>query len=136
MRTQFASERSGQIPSAWERPEKRAGRAWHLVEVKVPEDGQTIGPESFSYRLRRDKLRALMRREGRYLLRAFVREAMPAAEIWRQYIGLTEVEESFRNLQGDLGLRPIHHQKEDRIEAHIFISPRWHRHSWVGNSVA
>ena len=63
-----------------------------------------------------------MRREGRYLLRAFVPETMPAAEIWRQYIGLTEVEESFRNLKGDLGIRPIHHQKEDRIEAHIFIS--------------
>jgi len=63
-----------------------------------------------------------MRREGRYLLRTFVREAMPAAEIWRQYIGLTEVEESFRNLQGDLGLRPIHHQKEDRIKVHIFTS--------------
>ena len=101
---------------------KEAGRAWHLVEVKVPEEGQTIGPESFSYRLRRDKLRAVMRREGRYLLRAFVPETMPAAEIWRQYIGLTEVEESFRNLKGDLGIRPIHHQKEDRIEAHIFIS--------------
>ncbi|MGK0185709.1 MAG: hypothetical protein ACI9R3_001488 [Verrucomicrobiales bacterium] len=47
---------------------------------------------------------------------------MTAPEIWRQYIGLTEIEESFKNLKGDLAIRPIFHQKEDRIEAHIFVS--------------
>jgi len=101
---------------------KEAGRAWYLVTVDVPKAGQAVNAETFRYRLRRDKLRTVMRREGRYLLRAYVPETMPAPEIWRQYIGLTEVEESFRNLKGDLGIRPIYHQKEDRIEAHIFIS--------------
>jgi hypothetical protein len=97
---------------------KEAGRAWYLVAVTVPKAGQPINAGTFHYELRRDKLRTAMRREGRYLLRAFVPGTMPAPEIWRQYIGLTEVEESFRNLKGDLGIRPIHHQKEDRIEAH------------------
>ncbi len=101
---------------------KEAGRAWYLVEVTVPEAGRPVTAETFHYRLKRDKLRTVMKREGRYLLRAFVPEPMPAPEIWRQYIGLTEVEESFRNLKGDLGIRPIYHQKEERIEAHIFIS--------------
>tara|TARA_B100000949_G_C14251881_1_gene438561 strand:+ start:1043 stop:1525 length:483 start_codon:yes stop_codon:yes gene_type:complete len=72
--------------------------------------------------LRRDKLRQVRRREGRYLLRAFVPHAMPATEVWKQYIGLTEIEESFRNLKGDLAIRPIYHQKDERIEAHIFLS--------------
>ena len=92
---------------------KEAGRAWYLVEVTVPEAASPVAAETFHYRLKR---------EGRYLLRAFVPETMPAPEIWRQYIGLTEVEESFRNLKGDLGIRPIYHQKEDRIEAYIFVS--------------
>ena len=35
---------------------------------------------------------------------------------------LTEVEDAFRNLKGDLAIRPIHHQLESRIEAHIFIA--------------
>jgi transposase len=101
---------------------KEAGRAWYLVELTVPEAGQPVNAKTFTYRLKRDKLRTVMRREGQYLLRAFVPDTMPAAQIWRQYIGLTEVEECFRNLKGDLGIRPIHHQKEERIEAHIFIS--------------
>ncbi|MCB1098841.1 MAG: hypothetical protein KDN22_24930, partial [Verrucomicrobiae bacterium] len=53
--------------------------------------------------------------------RAFVPETMTAPEIWRQYIGLTEIEESFKNLKGDLAIRPIFHQKEEWIEAHIFV---------------
>jgi len=35
---------------------------------------------------------------------------------------LVQVEEAFKNLKGDLALRPIHHQKEERIEAHIFVA--------------
>ena len=35
---------------------------------------------------------------------------------------LTQVEEAFKNLKGDLAVRPIHHQKDERIEAHIFVS--------------
>ncbi|NNF07150.1 MAG: IS1634 family transposase [Candidatus Eisenbacteria bacterium] len=101
---------------------KEAGRAWHLVKVNVPQSEQPVNEETFSYTLRRDKLRIVMRREGRYLLRAFVPETMPAPEIWRQYIGLTEIEESFKNLKGDLAIRPVYHQKDDRIEAHIFVS--------------
>lgn len=38
------------------------------------------------------------------------------------YIQLVQVEEAFKNLKGDLVLRPIHHQKEERIEAHIFVA--------------
>ena len=45
-----------------------------------------------------------------------------AGELWQFYIQLTEVEAAFKNLKDDLALRPIYHQSEHRIEAHIFIS--------------
>lgn len=89
---------------------------WRLVDVKV-DDRQP----SFSCHLNRNKLKQVRRREGRYLLRTNLTGTDPS-ELWRTYIQLTQVEEAFRNLKGDLALRPIYHQKEARIEAHIFIA--------------
>ena len=43
-------------------------------------------------------------------------------KLWQYYIQLTQAEEAFKNLKGDLGLRPIYHQKGDRVEAHIFVA--------------
>ena len=89
---------------------------WRLVDVQVHDQNPT-----FTYRLKRDKLRQVRRREGRYLLRTNLTGSDPA-ELWRYYIQLTQVEEAFKNLKGDLAIRPIHQQKEARIEAHIFIA--------------
>ncbi len=44
------------------------------------------------------------------------------AELWRYYIQPVQVEEAFKNLKGDLAIRPIYHQDEQRIEAHVFIA--------------
>ena len=44
------------------------------------------------------------------------------AELWRFYVQLVEVEAAFKNLKDDLQLRPIYHQLEQRIEAHIFVA--------------
>lgn len=63
----------------------------------------------------------MRRREGRYLLRTNLSENDPA-KLWSLYLQLVAVEEAFRNLKGDLAIRPIFHQDEARIEAHIFIS--------------
>jgi len=76
---------------------------------------------TFTYRLNRDKLKQVRRRDGRYLLRTNLTGSDPA-ELWRYYIQLTQVEEAFRNLKVDLAIRPICHQKEARIVAHIFIA--------------
>jgi len=54
-------------------------------------------------------------------LRSNLVDQSPAL-LWQRYIQLSEIEEVFRNLKGDLGIRPIFHQKEERIEAHIFIA--------------
>lgn len=47
---------------------------------------------------------------------------LAAADIWRLYTTLTQVEEAFRSLKTDLGMRPIYHQQENRTEGHLFIS--------------
>ena len=90
--------------------------AWRLVEVTLDEQAA-----SFHYALRRDKLREVRRREGRYLLRTNLTDGDPA-ELWRYYIQLVAVEQAFKDLKGDLAVRPIHHQLESRIESHIFIA--------------
>jgi len=60
-------------------------------------------------------------REGRYLLRTNLVEEDPA-KLWDHYLLLMAVEEAFKNLKGDLALRPVFHQLEERIEAHVFIA--------------
>lgn len=94
----------------------KAPAAWRLIEIEVPKRGA-----SFTYWLDRDKLRQVRRREGRYLLRTNLTESDPA-KLWQFYLQLVEVEAAFRTLKGDLALRPIFHQEEGRIEAHIFIA--------------
>ncbi len=44
------------------------------------------------------------------------------AHLWRLYIQLTEIEQAFKELKGDLAIRPIYHQLDHRIEAHIFVA--------------
>ena len=44
------------------------------------------------------------------------------ARLWQFYTQLVCVEDAFRNLKGDLAMRPIYHQTERRIEAHIFVA--------------
>ncbi len=61
------------------------------------------------------------RREGRYLLRTNLCGRDPE-DLWQFYIQLTEIEAAFKNLKDDLQLRPIYHQLEHRIEAHIFVA--------------
>lgn len=101
--------------------QKEAGRAYGLLDIDLPVAGQPINPDTFKWQINRTKYRRVYRREGRYLLRSNLPPDDPA-KLWQYYVQLTEVEEAFRNLKGDLAIRPIHHQGESRIEAHIFIA--------------
>jgi transposase len=94
----------------------QAPTAWRLVPIAVAKAGST-----FTYRLDRKKLRQARRREGRYLLRTNLSGNDPA-QLWSYYLQLVAVEEAFKNLKGDLAIRPIFHQDEKRVEAHIFIA--------------
>jgi transposase len=94
--------------------------AWRLIDIQLPEP-KTEGIASFSFALNRQKLRQVRRREGRYLLRTNLCGRDPA-QLWQFYIQLVEIEAAFKNLKDDLALRPIFHQLEHRIEAHIFVA--------------
>ena len=96
--------------------QQQSPSAWRLVESTFPK-----GRRPFQFSLRKDKLRKVRRREGRYLLRTNLVGRDPA-QMWEFYTQLVQVEEAFKNLKGDLAIRPIHHQKEKRIEAHIFVA--------------
>jgi transposase len=98
-----------------------AGRAQGLVEVQEPGSGQEVNEQTFGYKLNRSKLRQWRRREGRYLLRSNLTAQAPG-QLWEMYLQLVEIEAAFRDLKGDLQIRPVFHQKEDRIEAHIFVA--------------
>jgi transposase len=95
---------------------QQAPAAWRLVEIAVAKKGA-----KFKFALRKNKLREVRRREGHYLLRSNLC-ATNQQKLWELYVQLTQVEEAFKNLKGDLALRPFHHQKECRIEAHIFVA--------------
>jgi hypothetical protein len=100
---------------------KEAGRAFSLLKIRLPKPDEALTPETFAFTLDRKKLRQVRRREGRYLLRSNLTDEDPA-KLWTYYIQLTEVEQAFKEIKGDLGIRPIYHQREDRIEAHIFVA--------------
>jgi len=94
--------------------------AGRLVAMQVPDKESKMHPPLFTFALRRDKLRQVRRREGRYLLRSNL-SAQGPEKLWQFYIQLTQVEAAFKDLKDDLSLRPIFHSSEQRIEAHIFV---------------
>ncbi len=94
----------------------KAPTAWRLVKIEMDKESSM-----FIYALDRQKLRRIRRREGRYLLRTNLSENNPAL-LWQYYTQLVAVEQAFKNLKGDLAIRPIFHQEERRVEAHIFMA--------------
>jgi hypothetical protein len=94
----------------------KAPTAWRLVEITLDKENTAL-----TFSLNREKLRTARRREGRYLLRTNLTTQDPAL-LWQYYVQLVAVEEAFKNLKGDLAIRPIFHHDESRIEAHIFIA--------------
>ena len=101
---------------------KDAGRDSRFVKISVELHGKGAAQKAtLSWTLDRAALRIAWRREGRYILRTNLNDTDPA-KLWEFYLQLTEVEQAFKELKGDLAVRPIYHQLESRIESHIFIS--------------
>jgi transposase len=104
---------------------QQAGRVWSLVNITLPKDPGTKTKRrqrcDFSYKINRQRLRIARRHEGRYLLRSNLTDTDPA-RLWEFYLQLTHVEEAFKDLKGDLGVRPVYHQKDCRIQAHIMVA--------------
>ncbi len=100
---------------------KDAGRAYSLVSIHLPKPDQPVNASTFAFALNKTKLNQVRRREGRYLLRSNLNREDPA-KLWEYYIQLTEIEQAFKELKHDLAIRPIYHQRDDRIDAHIFVA--------------
>src|ERR1700682_458828 len=60
-------------------------------------------------------------REGAYMLRTNL-QAGTAEELWSRYMQLTEAEASFRALKSELSIRPLFHQLESRVKAHVMVA--------------
>jgi transposase len=99
---------------------EQAGRVFGLIQIDWPQD-PAADARRFTFRLRRAAYRIWRRREGRYLLRTNLTETDPKV-LWEYYLQLVEVEGAFKLLKDDLAVRPIYHQKESRVEAHIFVA--------------
>ncbi len=95
--------------------------AWRILDIQMPGKNQAVTPETFGFRLNWQRLREARRREGSYLLRSNMTGGDPT-QLWAFYLQLVEVEQAFKELKGDLAIRPIYHQTDERIEAHIFVA--------------
>ena len=100
---------------------EQAGRAFKLLDLQWPQAGQEVNAQTFTFRLARDRYRQWHRREGRYLLRTNLTQTDPKV-LWEYYLQLVAIEAAFKNLKDDLQIRPIFHQKAERVEAHIFVA--------------
>ncbi len=98
-----------------------AGRAFGFVKIQVPEVGQPVTRESFRFTVDKNKLQEAELRDGHYLLRSNLTGADPAV-LWTRYVQLTQIESAFRSLKSELGIRPIYHHLEHRVDAHILIA--------------
>lgn len=96
--------RNPQVADLYEVHLKKAGTAMRLMWRKNPA-----------------KNRWASLREGHYLLRTNLKDRDPEA-LWEKYVQLTEVEASFRALKSELAIRPIWHQRQDRVQAHILVA--------------
>lgn len=67
------------------------------------------------------KLREAELRDGHYLLRSNLVAEDPAI-LWDRYMQLAQIEAAFKSMKSDLGLRPLYHQLEHRVEAHILVA--------------
>ncbi|BBO17998.1 conserved hypothetical protein [Candidatus Brocadia pituitae] len=100
---------------------KEAGQDFGLVRISLPNPQEPASENTFHFSLDRERLRRTLRREGRYLLRSNMQASSPET-VWESYLLLTRREQAFKDLKGSLSIRPLWHQREKRIEAHIFVS--------------
>ena len=108
---------------------KEAGRIASFVKIREPASDEPINRQTFTCTFNRMAWKQAMERDGCYILRAYVPwEDWPeeldkqAPVLWEWYMQLVNVEEAFKTLKSDLNLRPIHHQIEKRVEAHILVA--------------
>jgi len=89
-----------------------------LYEVSLHETAQGV---RLFWQIKPDRKKWRESREGAYLLRTNL-QAGTAEELWSKYMQLTEAEACFRALKGELSIRPLFHQLEPRVKAHVMVA--------------
>jgi transposase len=100
---------------------KEAGRAFGFLRIHLPAAGEPVTRRTFHFEVDRDKLRRAEQRDGHYLLRSNLTAEDPAV-LWTRYVQLTQIEAVFRSLKSELGIRPVYHRLERRVDAHIMVA--------------
>lgn len=100
---------------------KEAGRAFGFVKIRLPLAEETVSRKTFHFQVDKIKLHAAQLRDGHYLLRSNLTAEDPAV-LWTRYVQLTQIEAVFRSLKSELGIRPIYHRLEHRVDAHILVA--------------
>jgi len=98
-----------------------AGRAFGFVKIQLPGTRQSVTRESFRFSVDKQKLKDAELHDGHYLLRSNVSGEDPAV-LWTRYVQLTQIESVFRCLKSQLGIRPVYHRLEHRVDAHILVA--------------
>lgn len=96
----------------------RYARAEKIFDVSLKYDGDVL--VDLKIRRKKGNMQWAEKAYGHYLLRTNVREKDPK-KLWKLYMQLNQAESAFRTKKTDVGLRPIFHQKQHRVQAHIFI---------------
>jgi hypothetical protein len=91
------------------------------MKIQLPQMGQAVTRETFSFQVDKPKLKAAEQRDGHYLLRSNLTAEDPAV-LWTRCVQLTQIESVFRCLKSELRIRPIYHQLEQRADAHVLIA--------------
>jgi transposase len=89
-----------------------------LYEVSLRDTAEGV---RLSWQIKEDRKNWRESREGAYLLRTNL-QADTAEEMWAKYMQLTEAEAAFRALKSELAIRPLFHQKESRVKAHVMVA--------------
>jgi transposase len=100
---------------------KEAGRAFAFLHLRLPRAGEAVTRDTFHFRVDKEKLKQAEWRDGHYLLRSNLQGSDPAV-LWERYVQLTQIESVFRSLKSELGIRPVYHRLEHRVDAHILVA--------------
>jgi transposase len=134
---------AGEAHRRWGRLQQQNARAASAfsVTIRKRQGGKTTLEVLWKHDARADAWASLS--EGCYLLRTNLTETDPA-RLWKHYIQLTDAEWAFRITKEELRIRPIWHQKEERVQAHILVCflayvmwktlTQWMKHSGLGDA--
>ena len=123
---------------------QKNSRAAGKYDIRVTDDPHRKGHLELTWRRREEWSHWATLSEGAYLLRTNLTDRTPQ-DLWNTYMQLTDAEAAFRTIKSELCLRPVYHQLEHRVHAHILVAflayamwktlQKWMENSGLGRGV-